>query len=217
MSTEPTLDDLEQALMDRARRLADEYLARAESTRERMLRDEKEHLRVREEREVLAAELEAERLYRSKVQATEMELRGELDRRRWEMVQQLKKRISKRLDEITVRADYADLLQQFLAAAAEALRDEDGLVAQLCERDHARFAGEWSTWVETAARGRSIALSDEHGNFSGGLLLRNADDTVRVDHSFEGRMERLEEQVNLVLTAELFPTLVAKPGVSADE
>jgi V/A-type H+-transporting ATPase subunit E len=217
MSTEPTLDDLEQALMDRARRLADEYLARAESTRERMLRDENEHLRVREEREVLAAELEAERLYRSKVQATEMELRGELDRRRWEMVQQLKKRISKRLDEITVRADYADLLQQFLAAAAEALRDEDGLVAQLCERDHARFAGEWSTWVETAAHGRSIALSDEHGNFSGGLLLRNADDTVRVDHSFEGRMERLEEQVNLVLTAELFPTLVAKPGVSADE
>lgn len=217
MSTEPTLDDLEQALMDRARRLADEYLARAESTRERMLKDENEHLRVREEREVLAAELEAERLYRSKVQATEMELRGELDRRRWEMVQQLKKRISKRLDEITVRADYADLLQQFLAAAAEALRDEDGLVAQLCERDHARFAGEWSTWVETAAHGRSIALSDEHGNFSGGLLLRNADDTVRVDHSFEGRMERLEEQVNLVLTAELFPTLVAKPGVSADE
>lgn len=217
MSTEPTLDDLEQALMDRARRLADEYLARAESTRERMLRDENEHLRVREEREVLAAELEAERLYRSKVQATEMELRGELDRRRWEMVQQLKKRISKRLNEITVRADYADLLQQFLAAAAEALRDEDGLVAQLCERDHARFAGDWSTWVETAARGRSIALSDEHGNFSGGLLLRNADDTVRVDHSFEGRMERLEEQVNLVLTAELFPTLVAKPGVSADE
>ena len=217
MSTEPTLDDLEQALMDRARRLANEYLARAESTRERMLRDENEHLRVREEREVLAAELEAERLYRSKVQATEMELRSELDRRRWEMVQQLKKRISKRLDEITARADYADLLQQFLGAAAESLRDENGLVAQLCERDHARFAGEWSTWVETAARGRSIALSDEHGNFSGGLLLRNADDTVRVDHSFEGRMERLEEQVNLVLTAELFPTLVAKPGVSADE
>ena len=217
MSTEPTLDDLEQALMDRARRLADEYLARAESTRERMLRDENEHLRVREEREVLAAELEAERLYRSKVQATEMELRSELDRRRWEMVQQLKKSIIKRLDEITARGDYADLLQQFLGAAAESLRDENGLVAQLCERDHARFAGEWSTWVETAARGRSIALSDEHGNFSGGLLLRNADDTVRVDHSFEGRMERLEEQVNLVLTAELFPTLIAKPGVSTDE
>jgi hypothetical protein len=30
-------------------------------------------------------------------------------------------------------------------------------------------------------------------------------------------MERLEDQVNLVLTAELFPTLVAKPGVSGDE
>jgi hypothetical protein len=30
-------------------------------------------------------------------------------------------------------------------------------------------------------------------------------------------MERLEDQINLVLTAELFPTLIAKPGVSADE
>jgi V/A-type H+-transporting ATPase subunit E len=217
MSTEPTLDDLEQALMDRARRLADEYLARAESTRERMLRDENEHLRVREEREVFAAELEAERLYRSKVQATEMELRSELDRRRWDMVQQLKKSMSQRLDDVTAHADYADLLQQFLGAAAKALRDEDGLVAQLCERDHARFASEWPTWVESAAPGRSIELSAEHGNFSGGLLLRNCDDTVRVDHSFEGRMERLEDQINLVLTAELFPTLIAKPGVSADE
>ncbi|MGD9392795.1 MAG: V-type ATP synthase subunit E, partial [Chromatiales bacterium] len=169
------------------------------------------------EREVLAAELAAERLYRSKVQATEMELRSELDRRRWEMVQQLKKSISERLHEITSHADYADLLQQFLGAAADALRDEEGLVAQLCERDHARFASEWPGWVETAASGRSIELSAEYGNFSGGLLLRNSDDTVRVDHSFEGRMERLEEQVNLVLTAELFPTLVAKPGVSADE
>jgi V/A-type H+-transporting ATPase subunit E len=217
MSKEPTLDDLEQALMDRARRLADEYLARAESTRERMLRDENEHLRVREEREVLAAELEAERLYRSKVQATEMELRSELDRRRWEMVQQSKKSISKRLDNISARADYADLLQKFLAAAVEALCDEEGLVAQLCERDHIRFASEWPAWVEIAAPGRSIELSVEYGNFSGGLLLRNFDDTVRVDHSFEGRMERLEDQVNLVLTAELFPTLVAKPGVSGDE
>jgi V/A-type H+-transporting ATPase subunit E len=203
--------------MDRARRLADEYLARAESTRERMLRDENEHLRVREEREVLAAELEAERLYRSKVQATEMELRSELDRRRWEMVQQLKESISKHLDDITAHADYPDLLQRFLGAAAEALEDEEGLVAQLCERDHARFAGEWQAWVERAAPGRSIGLSAEHGNFSGGLLLRNCDDTVRVDHSFEGRMERLEDEINLVLTAELFPTMIAKQGVSTDE
>ena len=217
MSKEPTLDDLEQALMDRARRLADEYLARAESTRERMLRDENEHLRIREEREVLAAELEAERLYRSKVQATEMELRSELDRRRWEMVQQLKRSISKRLKEIATSDDYAAILQRFLGAAVEAIRDEEGLVAQLCERDHARFAGEWPAWAERVAPGRSIELSADHGNFSGGLLLRNGDDTVRVAHSFEGRMERLEEQVNLVLTAELFPTLVAKPGVSADE
>jgi len=217
MSSEPTLDDLEQALMDRARRLADEYLARAESTRERMLRDENEHLRVREEREVLAAELEAERLYRSKVQATEMELRSELDRRRWEMVQQLKDGISKRLDDITAHAEYPDLLQRFLGAAAEALEDEEGLVAQLCERDHARFAGEWQAWVERAAPGRSIELSAEHGRFSGGLLLRNCDDTVRVDHSFEGRMERLEDEINLVLTAELFPTMIAKQGVSTDE
>jgi V/A-type H+-transporting ATPase subunit E len=206
---EPTLQELEQALMERARRLADEYLARARSTVERMISDENERLRIREERAVLAAELEAERLYRSKVQATEMELQGELDRRRWEMVQQLKEKIGQQLARVADGDDYTGILKSFLASAVKALDGEGDLVCHLCDRDLERFRDEWPAWIREVAPGRSIELAGSDEPFSGGLLVRNSDDTVRVNHTFEGRLERLDGKLNLVLTAELFPAVTA--------
>jgi V/A-type H+-transporting ATPase subunit E len=217
MSSEPSLQDLEQALIDRARRLADEYMARARSTRERMISDKNEWLRIREEREVFAAELAAERFYRSKVQSTEMELQGELDRRRWEMVQDLKLSIRQEFLALMESREYVAVLKRFLSSAAAALHDEGDLVAHLAQRDLERFGAEWPQWLQETAPGSKVTLSDEAGDFTGGLLIRNCDDSVRVDHSFEGRMERLEEQINLVLTAELFPSVAAAAGVSADD
>ena len=217
MSSEPSLQDLEQALIDRARRLAEEYMARARATRERMISDKNEWLRIREEREVLAAELASERFYRSKVQSTEMELQGELDRRRWEMVQDLKVSIRQKFLALMETEEYVAVLKRFLSSAATALHDEGELVAQLAQRDLERFGAEWTQWLRELAPGSRVILSDEAGDFTGGLLMRNGDDSVRVDHSFEGRMERLEEQINLVLTAELFPTVAAANGVSADD
>ncbi|MEJ2309801.1 MAG: V-type ATP synthase subunit E [Gammaproteobacteria bacterium] len=217
MSSEPSLQDLEQALIDRARRLADEYMARARSTRERMISDKNEWLRIREEREVFAAELASERFYRSKVQSTEMELQGELDRRRWEMVQDLKLSIRQEFLALMESREYVAVLKRFLSSAVAALHDEGELVAHLAQRDLERFGAEWPQWLQETAPGSKVMLSGEAGHFTGGLLIRNRDDSVRVDHSFEGRMERLEEQINLVLTAELFPSVAAAAGVSADD
>lgn len=216
MNDEPTLQELEQALMERASRLADEYMARARATRESMISDENERLRIREERAVLAAELEAERLYRSKVQATEMELQGELDRRRWELVQQLKQNTGEELERISASDDYAGILKGYLASAVKALEGEGDLVCHLCDRDIGRFRSEWSDWVGEVAPGRSIELSPASDSCSGGLLVRNVDDTVRVNHTFEGRMDRLDGKLNLVLTAELFPAMTASETETAD-
>ena len=216
MSSEPSLQDLEQALLDRARRLAEEYMARARATRERMISDKNEWLRIHEEREVLAAEMAAERFYRSKVQSTQMELQGELDRRRWEMVQQLKPLLRQEFLALMDTPGYVVILKHFLASAARALDDEGDLVAQLATVDLQRFSTEWADWLQEVVPDRQIALSTEAGDFTGGLLLRNGDDSVRVDHSFEGRMERLEDQVNLVLTAELFPAMSESAGGTTD-
>ena len=208
MSDEPTLQDLEKALMERARRLAEEYMERARATREHMIRDENERLRIQEEREVLAAELAADRLYRSKVQSTEMELRSELDHKRWEMVQELKGELLQRCLEYSRTEAYPALLKGFLKSAVESLNEEDELVAQLCQHDFERFSEEWESWIHETVPGARLELSDSPGDFSGGIIVRDRRNSVRVDHSFEGRMERLDEELNLVLTVELFPAVL---------
>ena len=55
MTRESTVESLEKALYERARRLGEEYLARGRQTRERMIEEENERMRLREERETLAA------------------------------------------------------------------------------------------------------------------------------------------------------------------
>ena len=41
------------------------------------------------------------------------------------------------------------------------------------------------------------------------MLVRTADDSVRVDNSFEGRMERFEDYINQAIAEALFPGSVA--------
>ena len=52
--------ELETAILKRAHRLASEYRGRAEHSRDNILRDAHERLRLREDREVLLAKAQAE-------------------------------------------------------------------------------------------------------------------------------------------------------------
>jgi V/A-type H+-transporting ATPase subunit E len=48
-------------------------------------------------------------------------------------------------------------------------------------------------------------LDETAGEFLGGVLVRSVDDTVRVDNTFEGRMDRLADPINQVIAEVLFP------------
>jgi V/A-type H+-transporting ATPase subunit E len=204
MTQETTVENLERALFERARRLGDEYLARARQTRERMIEEENERLRLRVERETLAAEAEAERLYRRRVQAVELQLQGELDRHRWEMMEAVKTKMRERFLEFVETGEYLSVLGRLLAEAAETLGDEE-LVAQLNAADRERLADRWDSFAVNAVPARKIALDPEPGDFFGGILVRAADDTVRVDSTFEGRMDRFEDPLNQAIAEILFP------------
>ncbi|MGB5255282.1 MAG: ATPase, partial [Sedimenticolaceae bacterium] len=52
---------------------------------------------------------------------------------------------------------------------------------------------------------RSIALSDKPTWGSGGLKLRSLDNRAQVDNRFEGRLARLEADVQRVILQQLFP------------
>ena len=211
MSPETTVETLETALFERARKLADEYLARARQTRERMIEEENERLRLREERETLAAEAEAERLYRRRVQAVELQMQGELDRLRWEQVTAIKQDMSKRFQAFAHSAEYPQVLQRLLAEAVGAASSDD-LVVRVNAADRERLAADWDAQAATLAPGVRLVLDDTPGDFIGGVLVRSADDTVRVDNSFEGRMERFEDRINQAIAESLFPAALTMEG-----
>ncbi len=211
MTQETTVETLEQALFERARRLGDEYLARARQTRERMIEEENERLRLREERETLAAEAEAERIYRRRVQAIELQLQGDLDRHRWDAMESVKAEMRERFTALAASDEYLEVLRGWLADGVTVLAEGD-LVARFNATDRQRLADQWEDFAARAAPGANLVLDEETGSFLGGVLVRTSDDTVRMDNTFEGRLERFDEQINQAIAENLFPGGMAAEG-----
>src|SRR5512147_2609011 len=85
--TDLQVSELEQALLQQAETLAREALQNAETTRARLLAESADRLKLAEEREILAAKVEAERQVRRHTQAAETRLSAELDRLRWALTE----------------------------------------------------------------------------------------------------------------------------------
>jgi len=215
MTKETTVESLESALFERASKLGEEYLARARQTRERMIEEANERLRIREEREVLAAEAEAERLYRRRVQAMELQLQAEIDRHRWELMAEVKADMRRRFVEHSRTEAYRDTVARLLAEGVAALDGnrggDDELVAQLNAEDLERFGVEWEAYAGEVGVS-SVKLDAAPGQFLGGVLVRNVDDSMRMDNTFEGRMDRLEDAINQVIAEALFPAGMTVEG-----
>ncbi len=204
MTAQPKVAELEQALVNRAQTLAQEYLARGQSMRDKIIQDANDRLRLREEREMLAAKAEAERAFRRRVQASEIRFQEELDQLRWTLVQGVLMGLKKRLGELVQdQKAYRKLLVKLLAQAAAAIEDDD-LLVQLNVADHEAFASEWASLAKDAAPGKRIGLEEEPGTSSGGPLVRTTDGNIQVDNTFEGRLERLENELQRVVIERLF-------------
>lgn len=196
--------DLEASLLARAETLAQEYRQGAANRREEILAESAEHLKLREERELLAAREAADRLQRQRVQAAEIRQQADLDRIRWTLVQS----VLTQLDEAVARlveddARYLPLLARFIAAGARAI-DAPVVLVALNARDRARLAGEWATFSADLAPDQSLQLADEHLDCIGGTLVHDADNRIRVDHTFEGRKRRLADELTRNIMARLF-------------
>lgn len=205
MSRQTTrIEDLEAALIYRAEVLADEYLNGAERARGQIVEEANKTLRLREEREILAAKARAERLYRQRVQAAEIRLQEDLDHLRWTLVQSVMEDVTARLVQMTEDESlYLPLLKRYLAQGAQAM-ERDELVARAAGRDLPRLAPRWDGFVKEAAPGKRVALSQKPLETLGGILLESADGRIRVDNTFEGRIERLEGEVHRAVSERLF-------------
>ena len=91
------VDELEQAILARAERLATQYRERAGRSRDNILREAAERLRLREAREEGIAKALGERTFRQRVQASELKMQTHLDRVRWNLVQDVERRLAERM------------------------------------------------------------------------------------------------------------------------
>lgn len=193
MSDAEQISGLESALAERARKMAEEHLANGRLERDRLLAETRQRLGIAQDREVLAAKAHAEHAYRQRVQAAELELRAALDRVRQELSDAALTRLPAHLSALTDDdTRYLPLLQDYLREATQAI-ERDELVARFNARDLQRLQADWKKYADAAAPGKHLSLSREPLTCIGGVLLASRDCDIRIDNTFEGRMDRLGE------------------------
>lgn len=209
------VDQLESAILARAHSLAQEYRKRAERSRDNILREAGERLHLREEREVLLAKALAERAYRRKVQASELKLHKQMDLLRWNLVQGVMERLAERMQQLVQdEQTYLPLLQAYLAEGTEAIEREE-LVAEVSATDLKRLQPHWEEFVRSATN-KSVQLSQDPIDSLGGVLIRSIDNRIRLDNTFEGRLERLHDRLHQQIVERLLPS-GSETGLSLGE
>ncbi|MEW5786286.1 MAG: V-type ATP synthase subunit E family protein [Pseudomonadota bacterium] len=204
MEAETQVTQLEQALIRQAESLAREQRQNAEAAKARILTESAERLQLAEEREVLAAKAEAERLVRRHTQAAETRLAAELDRLRWALTEATLSGVQLAFQEL-VDDDprYMEILESWLAAAVQALPDGD-LVVEARPEDQARLTLSWSAMTSRVAPGRKVELAFHGGRSDGGFRVRLADNRAQLDQTFEARQARLADELARVAMERLF-------------
>jgi V/A-type H+-transporting ATPase subunit E len=201
------VEALEKAILDHANEMARESEKSAEIGRRNILRESSELLHLREEKETLLAKSQAERAYLRKVQADELKLRSNLDHMRWNLVQMVMQRLAQRMSELRRdQAQYQDLLQALLRQAATQI-DGPELMVSLNQEDRRLLQPRWDEFTAGLAADKHILLAEQPIETLGGLLVTTPDQRLRVDQTYEGRLERLQERIRLVLVERLLPPI----------
>lgn len=199
------VEELERAILARAERLANEFRERANRSRDKILREAAEKLRLREQREEAIAKALGERTFRQKVQANEQKMQSHLDRVRWNLVKGVEGRLTERMqafmdDEITYLAYLQDLIRQ----SAQVI-ERDDLIVEANARDLKQLEAHWQQIAGTASAGKRLTLATDPIDVLGGIIVRDTDNRIRVDNSFEGRLERLRPKIQQTILERLLP------------
>ncbi len=204
MDTDRQIVQLEEALIRQAESLAREQLQHAEVLRTRILADASEKMKLAEDREVLAAKAQAERMVRRQTQAAETRLAAELDRLRWALTEATLAGVRSTFQElVNDDAQYFPAIEQWLAAAARDLPEGD-LIAEVRGADEKRLAPQWAALSARAAPNRKVTLASHNAMSEGGIRVRMSDNRAQLDQSFEARQERLADELARVAMERLF-------------
>lgn len=204
MNADVDVQNLEAALLERAQHLADEALELGRQSRDRILREENERLQLREEREVLVAKSLAERSYRQREQASELKVQEQLDRVRWSLVQEALERVRTGLRNLADnREQYEPVLRQMIREAITAIGQYE-LVVELNQRDRQWLEPSWDAFCAALKTDKRLLLSEHCHDRMGGARIHSLDDSIQVDNTFEGRIERFQDHLHEVIIERMF-------------
>ena len=199
------VQELEQAILARAGRLAAELGERGNRSRDSILREAAERLRLREAREESIAKSLGERTFRQRVQASELKMQTNLDRLRWDLVQDVERRLADRMRAFMHdEPAYGAWLQALIANAAAQI-ERECVIVSANPRDHQRLFARWDSVAQDLPKGRSAALADSPIETLGGVLVTSEDGRIRVDNRFEGRLARLRPRIQQTILERLLP------------
>jgi V/A-type H+-transporting ATPase subunit E len=199
------VEALEQAILERARLMADECAHRAQAGRKNILREASDRLHLREEKETLLARSQADRAYLRKVQADELKLRSKMDHMRWNLVQIVIDRLPQRMQALREdEAKYLELLLALLKQAAAQI-EQPTLEVSFNEEDLRRLKPRWAELTDKLVAGKRFALTEQGIDTVGGCLVTTPDKRIQIDHTFEGRLARLERKIHQALVERLLP------------
>ena len=201
------VEELERAILARAERLAGEYRERAVRSRDSILREAAERLRLREAREEGIAKALAERTFRQRVQASELKMQTHLDRTRWNLVLGVERRLAERMRAfIEDQVAYDAWLLSLIVEAAGVIESPEIQVAANAH-DQRRLFMNWDTVIAALPHDKTATLAPapEAIDTLGGVLVTSADGRIRVDHTFEGRLERLRPRLQQTILERLLP------------
>jgi len=197
---------LEQAILARAERLAEEFRERGRRGSDAILREAAEKLRLREQREEGIAKALGERAYRQQVQARELDMQSELDRARWELMRSVKDQLETRMRaHIADEAAYLVTLRGLVDAAVREI-DRPELRVRANARDRDLLRRYWAEIQAAAPAGKTLHLDEEPIDTLAGVIVTDADHRLRVDNSFEGRVARLRSRIRQTILERLIPS-----------
>ena len=196
------INALQDAIIERAQQLAQEHINEGNLTRNRIIRDAREKVKLMEQKELLAAKDNAEREYHRLVQANELRLQSELDQNRWGIVQSVMDVVVQRIAEFAENgAEYEPVLFQLLKNGVEVI-NQTHVVAQMNHRDYHKYVETWPRFV--ADLDAEIELSKDYCECSGGVRLITQDGNTMVDNTFEGVLSRRQDELMRLIFERLF-------------
>jgi V/A-type H+-transporting ATPase subunit E len=199
------VEALEKAILERAEMMAQECQNRAQAGRKNILREASDRLHLREEKETLLAKSLADRAYLRTVQADELKLRSKMDHMRWNLVEVVIDRLSERMRAMAEDENrYFEWLSQLMSQAASQI-EEPVLEVSVNAEDLPRLKQRWAMLTDKLVAGKEFKLLDHSIETVGGCLITSRDKRVQIDHTFEGRLSRLERNIHQAIVERLLP------------